>query len=307
MSNNTHLEASVARLAAGQHGLVTVAQLIELGFSHVAIRRRVASGRWLKVDRGVIRIGGSPVTWESQVLAAVLAAGDGAVASHRSVAALWNLDGCRRGQPEVTVPRGHWYRRSGIRVHESTDLDRVRPVRRSGIPTTPIERTLLDLGAAVRHESVQLSLDHARRRNLTDWDRLLACLVAHSRQGRRGVGALRSILDDHYEEIATTDSGFERLVYVRLVEAGLPKAVLQHEVTFDGQSYRLDLAYPDVKLGIELDGSVHLRRDIWERDHARQNALMLAGWTILRFTWNDYRRHQSRMIREVRAALENLA
>lgn len=293
----------VARLVAGQHGLITTAQLRQLGLSDAAIRRRVANSRWMKVDRGVIRIAGVPVTWESTVLAAVLAAGDGAVASHRTAAVLWGLDGFRKGPPELLVPRRRRFDRPDVRTHRSLDLDRQSPVRRAGIPTTPVERTLLDLGAAVRPERVHLAIDDARRHNLTDWDRLLRCLVVHARRGRDGVGTLRAILDAHFAEVAVTDSGFERLVLIRLAEAGLPAPVLHHEVVAMGRTYYLDLAYPECRLAIELDGGDHLRREVWENDHERQNALILAGWTILRFTWRDYVQHQSRLVSEIRAAL----
>ena len=71
------------------------------------------------------------------------------------------------------------------------------------------------------------------------------------------------------------------------VEAGLPRPVLQHPVELGGRRYRIDLAYPEQRVAIELDGSVHLRRDVWEADHERQKALVLAGWTVLRFTWRE--------------------
>lgn len=301
------VEDEVTCLAARQHGLLATRQLVELGLSAAVVRRRIASGRWAKVDTGVVRIAGTPVTWASQVLASVLAAGPDAVASHRTAGALWELDGCRRGPIDISVSAGKRYRRDGIYTHESTDLDRSERVYRRGIPVTPIDRTLLDLCAKSRSVNVQLAIDHARRRGATDWDRLLTCLVTHARRGRDGVGILRAILDAHFAEVARTDSGFERLVYVRLVEAGLPKPVLQHEVSIDGRTYRLDLAYPDLKLAIELDGSVHLERDTWERDHERQNALILAGWTVLRFTWRDYIQRQTRLVTEVRVALRRLA
>jgi very-short-patch-repair endonuclease len=237
-------------------------------------------------------------------MAHVLAAGPDAVASHRSAAALWGLDGCRKGEPEVTIPFGRRYRPDGARVHQSKDLGRVQAVRRAGIPTTPIERTLLDLGAVAGKGVVLIAVDDARRSGLTDWDRLLDCLVLHARRGRDGVGTFRSILDDHFGELAVTDSAFERLVFAFLCEAGLPKPVLQHEVSVGGRCYRFDLAYPEQRVAIELDGTVHLRRDVWERDHERQNALVLAGWTVLRFTWRDYRERRLELVREVRAALE---
>lgn len=301
------IDAAVAELAARQHGLVTAPQARSRGASVAAIRHRVARGRWVVVSTGVYRIAGAPVTWESKVLAAVLAGGPRAVASHRTAAALWGLDGCRPGIPEVTVPRGGRYRPPGVRVHESTDLA-LAPIRRiAGIPTTAVDRTLLDLGAVVPVERVHLALDDARRRNLTDWGALLATLFAHARRGRRGVGALRRILDEHYGEIEKTDSGFERLVATLLVQAGLPRPVLQESLAVDGRTYRIDLAYPAERVGIETDGADHLRRDRWEADHARQNAVVLSSWTILRYTWRDYRDEPDRIVREVREALRQAA
>lgn len=302
-----HLDAAAADLASRQHGLATVEQLRSLGATRAGVRSRVDRGQWVKVAPTVIRIAGAPITWQSSVLAAVLGAGSGAVASHRTAAALWELDGCRPGGPEITVPRRRCVERPGVRVHRSTDLHLVSPVLRGGIPTTPVGRTLLDLGAVLRPTAVQLAVDDARRRGLADWDGLLGVLVAHARRGRGGVATLRGILDEHFGEVAVTDSGFERLVLTLLCEAGLPKPVLQHEVRVGTQVFRLDLAYPEAKVGVELDGAVHLRRDVWEADHGRQNVLTIAGWRLLRFTWRDYLDHSGRLVAEVRSALGNLA
>lgn len=253
-------------------------------------------------DSSVIRLTGAPVTWESKVLTAVLGAGPAAVASHRTAAALWRLEGCRRGMPEISIPRGRTYRRTGVRVHQSTDLDRTTPIVLNAIPTTRGPRALLDLGAVVTSQQVHLATDDARRRNLTNWPALLDTLVAHARPGRDGVGILRAILDAHFGEVAVTDSGFERLVAITLCEAGLPPPSLQYEVSFGRKRYRFDLAYPDRMIGIELDGSTHLVRAVWEADHGRQNALVNAGWTVLRFTWRDYTERRAALIHDVKTA-----
>jgi very-short-patch-repair endonuclease len=295
--------AAVTELAATQHALITYDQLQEFGLSRKVVARCVGHGWLTKVSSKVVRIAGAPVTWESKVMAAVLSAGETAVASHRTAAVLWNLEGFRQGGPELTVPNGRWSRSPGVRTHESTDLGLVRPVRRSAIPVTPVARTLLDLGAVMPRQAVLLAVDDARRRGLVDWDQLLDTLVAHARRGRRGVGVLRSILDEHFGEAAATDSGFERLVAVLLRQAGLPAPVLQHRVRVDGRDYRIDLAYPANRLALELDGGIHMRRDLWENDHLRQNALILAGWTVLRFTWREYAEHPGRLVAAVRAAL----
>jgi very-short-patch-repair endonuclease len=294
-------------VAARQHGLMTLRQVREAGLSRAAMRRRVEQGWWVPADRGVLRVAGAPVTWESQVLACVLSAGPGALASHRAAAALWGLEGCRPGPPELVVPRGRRYRRPGVRTHESTDLGLVTPVWRSGIPVTPVARTLLDLGAVVDARRTHVALDDARRRRLTDWDALLATLTAHARRGRDGVGTLRAILDDHFGEIAVTDSGFERLVVSLLLSAGLPRPVLQHQVEVGGVRYRLDLAYPEARVAIELDGIDHLRPEMFEGDRHRQNAIVLSGWTVLRFTWRQYLGAADQLVAEVRLALRAVA
>jgi very-short-patch-repair endonuclease len=297
------IDRAVATRAATQHALITARQFAELGGTATMARHRLRTGRWSKAAEGVFRIGGAPVTWHSHVLAAVLAGGPGAVASHRTAGALHGLDGCRRGTPEVTVPRNHRYRPRGVKVHESTDLHLAPIVPVDGIPTTAVPRTLVDLGAVMPTHRVHLAVDHARRHALTNWDQLLDVLVAHARRGRRGVGALRAILDQHHDEVAVTGSRAERLLVTLLVQAGLPGPVLQHEVEEGGRRYRLDFAYPQARVAIEYDGTQHTEREVWERDHPRQNAIVLTGWTVLRYTRRMYLREPERIVREVRRAL----
>lgn len=297
------LDAVVARIAAGQHNLVTLRQLRDIGVTRSQLHTRLTRGQWSKEDRSVIRVNGAPVTWESRVLAAVLGAGPGALASHRSAGVLWRLEGVRSGIPEITVPRGRRYRREGVIVHQSTDLDRTMSTVVNGIPTTLVARTLLDLGAVLRRPQVHVALDFARRQRLTNWNVLLETLVVHARRGRDGVGTLRDILDDHLGEVAKTESGFERLVAIVLCEAGLPAPELQHPVTIGRVTYRLDLAYPEQMVAVELDGRDHLREGVWQADHMRQNALINAGWTILRFTWRDYEERRDALLRDVKVAL----
>ncbi len=294
----------VASHAARQHALVTSVQAAACGGTRPMLEHRVATGRWRKVGPGVYRLAGAPVTWQSQLLAAVLAAGPGAMGSHRSAGSSWELDGCRPGAPEIVVPRGRRARLAGVRVHESTDLGLVTPRIVDGIPVTPVARTLLDLGAVVAERRVHVALDSARRRGLTDWDELLDTLVAHARRGRRGVGTLRAILDRHHDEILSTDSGAERLLIALLVQHGLPRPEVQHTVTHASGTFRLDLAYPAERVAIEYDGVGHLARDRWEADHGRQNLVVLEGWTVLRYTRRMYLREPERIVREVRAALE---
>src|SRR6266508_707222 len=203
-------DRAVAGVAVKQHGLATLLQLRDLGVSRREREVRLARGSWTKAGRSVVRINGSIVTWQSRVLAAVLDAGRGAIASHETAAALWGLDGIARAgiyvrapyggrryaksAMEITVPRRRRFERSGVVVHQSSDLDRTTATVIDGIPTTLVARTLLDLGAIVPREKVHVALDDARRKKLTNWDVLLDTLVVHARRGRDGVGTLRAIL-----------------------------------------------------------------------------------------------------------------
>lgn len=299
---DSDLDRAVAARAVRQHGLFTDRQAAAAGASPAATRHRLQRGRWTTVAPGVRRLAGVPVTWRSHVLAAILAAGPGAAASHRTSGILWELDGCRPGKPEISVPRGRRARVLGARVHESTDLHLADVRIIDGIPTTGVARTVLDLGAVVSPAAVHVALDSALRRGRTNWDEVLDTLVAHARRGRRGVGPLRAILAAHFGEVET-DSDAERLLAALLTEAGLPSPVLQHEVELDGRRFSLDLAYPADRVGIEYDGRGHLEIERWEADHPRQNAIVLDEWRLLRYTRRNLVQDPQRIVREVRRAL----
>jgi very-short-patch-repair endonuclease len=81
------------------------------------------------------------------------------------------------------------------------------------------------------------------------------------------------------------DSDLETYVWQVLIDAGLPAAARQHRVVVGGQPYKIDLAYPDLRIAIEADGfDPHRSRTAFDSDRERQNDLIGAGWSVLRFT-----------------------
>jgi very-short-patch-repair endonuclease len=90
-----------------------------------------------------------------------------------------------------------------------------------------------------------------------------------------------------------------------LHEAGLPAPVLQHSVLDRAGRFigRADLAWPDASLLVEFDGNVHRDRDVFVRDLRRQNRLIAAGWTMLRFTSADVLGRPDDVVAAVRTAL----
>ena len=98
-------DAAIARLAAHQHGVVARGQLLPLGFGADAIDRPVALARLHPVHQGVYAVCHPIVSRSGAWMAAVLAAGPGAVQSHHSAAALWGIRETRRSTPDVIGPR----------------------------------------------------------------------------------------------------------------------------------------------------------------------------------------------------------
>ena len=298
------IDHQLAALAARQHAHLSDTQASDLGLTPKMRASRLRSGRLVRVAPGVLRMSGTPITFEAQLMAAVLGGGPGALVSHRSAAPLWKLDGFRPGLVEITVPRGRWHRPRNVIVHESTDLDRTTPRLVNGIPVTPPDRTLLDIALRTSDRRLLAAIDSARRGTLTTWDELASTLARHARRGRPGVSRLRRVITANIEQTEVTDSAFESLVLSLLREHGLPDPVLHHRVLApDGRFVaEVDLAYPELKLAIELDGAVHLEREVWERDRPRQNQLELLGWTVLRFSWRTFADRPDAIVSEIAAA-----
>src|SRR5437660_7487027 len=149
---------ALASLAERQHGLVTRAQAREEGFSKREIESRLEAGLWETLHRGVYRLAGSPRTWEQAVMGACLAAG--AVASHRTAAAVWALP-LAAGDIEVTIAQSRRTRLRGAVVHRATDLEPVDCVYRRRLPVTSVTRTLIDLAGVLPEDRLEVVLDHA--------------------------------------------------------------------------------------------------------------------------------------------------
>jgi hypothetical protein len=249
----------------------------------------------------VFQVNGTPLSWQGRMLARCLAAGPGALVSHRSAAALWDLEGFGPpGLVDITVAHGRCPSPSGVRLHRSRDLELAGGTKRYGVPVTGVARTLLDVAGVVPEEFDALrALDDSRRRGLVTWPELWETLAVHAGRGRRGVVRFRRILEQRHG-VAVPQTRFAALVQCLLIDSGLPEPIAEFRVG----PYRLDLAYPERLVGIECDGKVgHLNERAFETDPVRENYLKLEGWLILRYTWRRFTRQPQTIVTEVRQAL----
>lgn len=209
----------------------------------------------------------------------------GAVASHRAAAALHGLDGFNDGVREISVPREQEGRFPAMICHRWSRTDEQDLCEVQGIRTTSVARTLVQLGHVVPRDRVEQALDSALRNGL-ETGTIEAVLRRLWRRGPTGAGVLREILESPGRVGALPDSWFERNLATLLQDRGLPSPTLQHPVTTNTGVRRLDLAYPNVMLGIEAHSRrFHFGQQQADADHVRDMELTALGWQLIYVTW----------------------
>ena len=141
-------DGAIAAVAATQYGVFSRAQARGVGLSDRQLRYRIERGRIERLTRHTFRIVGAAESWRQRLMAACLAAGDGAAVSHRSAAALHRYDGFPPGLVEITVGQGRRdFHLAGVIVHSSSCWADEDITVVDGIPVTTPERTLVTLAA----------------------------------------------------------------------------------------------------------------------------------------------------------------
>lgn len=277
LSKRPSQSGKVWSLASAQHGVVSRAQLSELGYSPEAIQHRLDRGRLHLVWPGVYAVGRPELTQKGRWMAAVLACGEGAALSHESAAALWDIRNAPQATIDLTVPRASGCRsRRGIRVHRR-DIPPAEIAQREGIPLTSPLLTLVDLAASISRKHLEAAINEADKLDVTDPDSLRAALSAT--RVRPGTRQLRECLDE--QTFTLTDSELERRFLKLATKAGLPKPRTQARI----RGFRVDFHWPDLNLVVETDGLRYHRTPAQQtKDRLRDQKLTAAGVTVLRFT-----------------------
>ncbi len=291
----THLFA----LASRQHGAVTSAQLLALGYSRTTIERMRARAQIRPIVRGVWEIGHARGDLAAQHAAALLTAGRGAYLFRRSAALQLGLPVKAPDVPEVGIPPGRTVRHEAITTFRSATIDRSLDVRKvGGMPTTAVARTLVDLAGVLSKPDLVRVCEQAAFRRLLHDDEVIDCM----RRARNAKGSkdLRSILAQEGLE----GSSFEREVIDALVAAGAPAPSLQQEFRMpDNGPFRVDLCWHDERLAVEVDGPHHAHPVFARKDRERDEALAARGYRVLRITATAWRAARAREIRRVLAEL----
>jgi predicted transcriptional regulator of viral defense system len=294
------VDAAIAALAGSQHGVVSREQLLGLGLGRGAVAVRLQRSGLHALHRGVYAVGHRALGREARWLAAVLASGSGAALSHRSAAALWGIRASSGTRVEVAVPHGG-RSKAGIHVHRIVLAADERTVERA-IPVTTPARTLLDLAAVLPPHQIERAIEQAEVLRLSDAIALEALVARHPR--RAGTRALRRILGDARIGETVTRSELERRFLVFLDDHGLPRPLVNAPLELPVGWIEADCLWRAERLVVELDGyASHGTRTSFERDRARDRALQVAGWRVLRITWRHLRTQPDTVAADLRRLL----
>jgi very-short-patch-repair endonuclease len=287
-------DEAIAEIADRQHGLITSTQLASVGLGRAAISERAGSGRLHRIHRGIYAVGHKSLSPHGRFMAAVLTCGEGAVISHISAAALWELLKPIDGPVHVSIPStAGRARRRGIHLHRCPSLSTPREpspsptylnqeggrgrrpltTYRHNIPVTSVPRTIEDLRAT--------SLPPRLIRRAT-------------RQAELKGYRLDGIASDR------TRSDLETLFLDLCRRYGLPRP----EVNVKLGRWTVDFLWRDPRVVVETDFWIYHRGSVaFEDDHARDLDLRQQGFTVLRFTDKQIEEEFARVAADAKRAL----
>jgi hypothetical protein len=256
-----------------------------VGFDRNRITRWIADRRLCPVHRGVYAVGHVAPSLRRDYLAAVLAAGDGAVLSHMAAAHLLRIVRGAAPPPEVTIPVTAGRRRPGITIHRSR-LHHLDVSELDHIPVTIVPRIMLDLAPRLTPRGLARACHEASVRHDTTPDQIEACIARNPR--RPGTAKLRHALGSD-----VTLSVLEDVFLELLASSDLPSP----RTNIDHRGYKVDCHWPALGLTIELLGyRYHRSRQAFDADLVRRR---LSGH--IAFGYGDVVDHAHRTAAEMRA------
>jgi very-short-patch-repair endonuclease len=260
--------AAVRVIAGEQAAIVSRAQLLAAGVSRGKIGRALHSGSLHRIHAGIYAaVAPELLTEEGYLLAALLAAGEGALLSHGTAAWRWRIVAAPPSVITLATPR----RREVVSGLEVFDSARLRPgdsTHNGRFPTTTVPRTLLDLAARYNRGALLRALAEAEFQH----DLRPADVERTLRRGHPGSANLRAALTEHAPGYGEMKSRLERRFRYLLIG---------HDIELPQRNasvgpWTVDCLWPERRVVVELDGRQHERpqqadsdddRDLWLRRH----------------------------------------
>ena len=304
MTTTPHLPplAVLTALAAPTYGWFRSSDAAAAGVSPRVLTRLRRREAIETPHRNVNRLRCVPDVWEGRAIGALWTTGG------RSALARWTavrilLETTSSPRIDVVVPRGVEPERPTVPFRTSLRLRPEDVVERGPFRVTSPAFTVCDLAAVTGSQALTRLTDRLVAASLLDAEALHEMVTWFA--WIEGVERARAVLAELVPALRWTRSDGERAWGRIVVIGGLPTPVANLRVTdADGARRYLDFAWPDRMVAVELDLHPNHATTIGRRaDGARQNALVLQGWTILRFDLADLMQRPDLVLRTVAAAL----
>jgi len=295
--------------AVHAHGwLATRRQLLER-VPRKVLDSYIGRSHLVRVFPRVYRLRGGADDDVTLLRASLLHAGPAAALSHTTALAVWGL---RELDHPLHLTVDQSVKRAvtpDLLVHRRLrfDPESAQCVQRRGLLVTALPRTVIDswpmLPPADRRPLV---LDLSNRGLVTAKQLSEALSERPNVAGRRGLSQTIDLIADGCR------SELEAHGVLKVFRhRSMPSSVGQYQVQLPTRRIRLDRAWPEVKLAVELDGARHhTSPEDRRKDLARDRELAALGWVVLRFTYADVLRDpegvRAKVLAVYRARLEQL-
>lgn len=290
--------------ATGQRGYVTRRQAQAGGFSDAMLRSRVQSGH---LEKSGVHTFTSPLLPKSslgELTSLLLDIGSPVWAFGRTAAALQGFPGFVLKPPfHVVVSRGRNIQRLGHVVHTTTKLDLIDQFTLDATPLTTPTRTLIDLARELPPDKLATTVEFGLTSGKTSEEYLHRRIAALRSSGLYGTPKLLEAMEG-YERTRGGQSWLEREFLYLVATTKLPRPMSQQTLTSTaGKMVRVDFTF-DRRVVVEVLGyRWHRSKGQMQRDSERLNRLLLDGYLVLQFTYDDITQRPDDVIRVLSEAL----
>lgn len=280
-------------------------ELVAIGMSPTMIQTRKKSGQLIPVLRGVFALPGTKLSEKGRAKAAVYASGRASCLSHRSALSLHGL--VRERGPVHIVRKGGAGDRNGavsvrsenfgfeVKRHQTRNLRPGEITAVGGIRTLTMERAFLGFAGEATDAEIGKALSQGERERTLCWETLRS--VTENTGGVRGLGRLKREMDLWIPAYADAKSDPEEDFTRAIVHSRLPIPLVNQPLG----DLVPDFLWLPLKLVVELDPyGTHNGYERFHRDRRKSVALERMGLRVIRFTWQDFYRHEGRTMGELR-------
>jgi hypothetical protein len=270
------------------------------------IDHRLQTGAVTGLHPGVYATLGSFPSWQQQQSAACLWARG--AAGVRAAAYLHKLPGFEQPPVEVvTTLNKRPMPRCGVLCHHTKWLPRSQIVTAQNIPTTSIERTLMDLCGHVSRRRAAIAIDQCLHGGRCTLGSLDYCLYQTARRGRDGCAVLRRFLHERLGLSEFPNSGLETVIFELLSASDLCLPELQRPIYDEAGDFvaRPDFVWPEERFVVEGHSKLWHEGLVARRtDQKKHDRLVSLGYRILYVTWADATRYGEGTLRLIRHGLD---